>query len=99
LCDDILLDVLAFLHLQAIVAADGLNTASWLLSTLITQHHPTAKKLFAKGPRVVIDNGATLEIDADLGRQWLPILADNGCFLIWNCNGTTPNKKMVYLEL
>jgi hypothetical protein len=87
LCDDILLDVLAFLHFQAIVAGDGLNTASWLLSTLISRRHPTAKKLFAKGPRMVLDNGASLEIMALRQR-----ITDNGCLYWWidnddrNCN-------------
>jgi hypothetical protein len=75
LCDDILLEVLAFLHFQAIVAGDGVNTASWLISTLISRHHPTAKKLFAKQPRVVGGRGGKLEIE----RLW----ADKGCWHVW----------------
>jgi hypothetical protein len=50
------------LHFQAIVAGKGLNTASRLISTLIARHHPTAKKLFARGPRVVGGRGGKLEL-------------------------------------
>jgi hypothetical protein len=55
--------VLAFLSVQAIFAGGGLNTASRLLATLIAQHHPAIKRLFAKGPRVI---GGMLKIDAPM---------------------------------
>jgi hypothetical protein len=53
--------VLAFLSVQAIFARGGLNTASWLLSTLISRHHPAIKRLFGKGPRII---GEKLNIEA-----------------------------------
>jgi hypothetical protein len=45
--------VLAFFSVPAILATGGLNTVSRLLSTLIAQHHPAIKRLFAKGPRAI----------------------------------------------
>jgi hypothetical protein len=52
LCTDVLREVLAFLHVEVILAGDGLNTASRLFSSLLTRHHPALKRLFAKVPRV-----------------------------------------------
>lgn len=67
---DVLLDVLAFLHLEMIInKSDGLNTASRELSTLIAKYHPALKLLFSKGARAI---GKTLEIVDSMRDDCLP---------------------------
>jgi hypothetical protein len=52
---DVLLEVLAFLHVEAIFAGAGLNTGSSLLSRLIARHHPALRRLFRRGPRAITE--------------------------------------------
>jgi hypothetical protein len=48
-----LIEVLAFLSVESVFTGVGLNAASWLLSTLISQHHPAIKRLFGKSRKKV----------------------------------------------
>jgi hypothetical protein len=61
LSTDPLLEVLAFLSVREIFAGDGLNTVSWLLSTLIAQHHYAIKRLFTRFP-ITIGGRLAIEV-------------------------------------
>jgi hypothetical protein len=94
LSTDVLLEVLAFLNVQAIFAGCGLNTASRLLSKLIPQHHPAIKRLFAKGDRVI---GGKLKIGEPISETdcWHACISDEkGDYKPWRWLGKSPSRDL-----
>jgi hypothetical protein len=84
--------VLAFLHFQTIVAGDGLNTTSRMFSALIARYHPTAKKLFAKGPRLAFGCG-------DIKLLEIGKLQTGNCWCAWIDNGGGGDRERCHLPL